>query len=136
MTKAHLIAFAVLALSFLAMDALWLGIISTGFYQQAIGHLLAPKPDFIAAAAFYLIYLAGTFYFAVWPAFRDGKIKTALISGAFFGFVAYATYDLTNAATLKDWPLSMTLIDLIWGTVLTGTCAGISAWTGFKFRSR
>lgn len=134
MTKAHLTAFGVLALSFLAMDALWLGIISTGFYQEAIGHLLAPEPDFIAAAAFYLIYLVGTFNFAVWPAFKSGKIKTALISGAFFGFVAYATYDLTNAATLKGWPLSMTVIDLIWGTVLTGVCAAIATSAGLRLR--
>lgn len=132
--KVNLPALAVLALSFLALDAIWLGIVSAGFYQQAIGHLLAPEPDFVMAALFYVVYLAGTYYFAVRPALREGRIKTALISGSFFGFVAYATYDLTNAATLRDWPVYMTVADLIWGTVLTGLSSTLASAVGIKVR--
>lgn len=130
--KVNLPALAVLALSFLALDAIWLGVVSVGFYQEAIGHLLAPKPDFVMAAIFYVIYLAGTYYFAVRPALKARRVKTALLSGSFFGFVAYATYDLTNAATLRDWPAYMTVADLVWGTALTGVSASLAALTGLK----
>ncbi len=131
--KTHAIAIAALATCFLAFDAVWLGVISVSFYQEAIGHLLAPKPDFVPAVFFYVIYLAGTYYFAVRPALEKRKVMSALLSGALLGFVAYATYDLTNAATLRDWPVLMTVIDLVWGTALTGVSAAVAAFAGLKF---
>jgi uncharacterized membrane protein len=106
---------------------IWLAIISTDFYRQMIGHLLADKPDLRAAAGFYALYLFGTFYFAVRPALKSGKSLSAALSGALFGLVAYATYDLTNMATLKDWPFMVVAVDMTWGTFLTGVSAYASA---------
>ncbi|MEO0996416.1 MAG: DUF2177 family protein [Pseudomonadota bacterium] len=109
--------------AFLAIDSVWLGFIAAEFYRERIGHLMLAEPNFAAAAAFYLMYLAGIVYLAVAPAVRAGNWRTALARGAALGFVAYGTYDFTNYATLTGWPLDMVLIDLVWGTFLTGTAA-------------
>ncbi|HWU61342.1 MAG TPA: DUF2177 family protein [Ensifer sp.] len=128
-----LIAFIALSIAFLLFDTIWLGLIAVDFYKETIGHLLAPKPNFVAAAVFYLIYLAGTVHFVVLPAVAHASVLKATKQGALFGLVTYATYDLTNMATMRDWPLSVTLADLAWGIFITAACSTISAWSVRKF---
>lgn len=128
-----LIAFAVLAIAFLVIDSVWLGVIAVDFYKATIGHLLAPEPNFVAAAFFYVIYLGGVVHFVVLPAVATGSVVKAAIQGALFGLVAYATYDLTNMATMRDWPLSVTLADLAWGAFITAASSTISAWAVRRF---
>lgn len=128
-----LIAFAVLAIAFLAIDSVWLGVIAVDFYKATIGHLLAPKPNFVAAAFFYVIYLGGVVHFVVLPAVAKDSVFNASRQGALFGLVAYATYDLTNMATMRDWPLSVTLADLAWGAFITAASSTISAWAVKRF---
>lgn len=104
-----------------AIDALWLSVIANKFYKSQIGPLLLDKPNMLAAVAFYLIYVVGIVAFAVLPALDRGAWQYALGYGALLGFVAYATYDLTNLATLKGFTAKLVAVDLLWGTVLTGT---------------
>lgn len=113
--KMYLIAFVI----FLAIDAIWLGLVAPKFYKAQIGHLMAERPNFIAALIFYLIFIVGVVYFVVNPAIEAQSLTKVLISGMLFGFITYATYDLTNLATLKEWPLTVTIVDLIWGTSLS-----------------
>ncbi|MGE4571986.1 MAG: DUF2177 family protein [Candidatus Izemoplasmatales bacterium] len=112
--KMYLIAFIV----FLAIDALWLGLIATKFYKTNIGHLMAEKPNFIAAGIFYLLFIIGVVFFT-YQGIAEQNFSKALLAGAVFGFMTYATYDLTNLATLKDWPIMVTVVDLLWGTFLS-----------------
>jgi uncharacterized membrane protein len=104
--------------AFLAMDGVWLGVLAKGFYRDRLGHLLAPEPNWAAAVLFYLLFVAAVQVFVVAPGLRAGSLRRMLPRAAFFGFITYATYDLTNLATARDWPLSVTVVDLIWGTVL------------------
>lgn len=113
---ATLVAMAVL-------DGLWLGLVARGFYRQHLGYLMAEAPNWLAAGAFYLIYAVGVAVFVVQPAADDGSLLTALWRGALFGFVAYATYDLTNSATVRGWPNIVTMVDMAWGTLLTAAVA-------------
>jgi uncharacterized membrane protein len=101
---------------FMALDFLWLGFIAKGFYQTRIGHMM--EINWVAAVIFYLVFLLGLTFFAMYPAATKGTFATALVLGALFGFFTYATYDLTNLATLKDWPKSLVVVDILWGTVL------------------
>ncbi|MFN3668311.1 MAG: DUF2177 family protein [Brevundimonas sp.] len=110
-------------LTFAVIDAVWLTTMTDRLYKPVLGPILADKPDMRAAVAFYLISIAGTVFLAVEPALREGAWQRAAINGAVLGFVAYATYDLTNQATLNVWSTKLTLIDLCWGTVLTTTSA-------------
>lgn len=108
------------------IDAIWLGVIANKLYKDELGSLLAAKPNMVAAVLFYIIFVIGIVVFAVLPAVASGNWKTALGLGALLGLVAYATYDLTNLATLKDFPVKIVIIDLIWGTVLTATVATLT----------
>ena len=108
---------------FFAIDLLWLGWIARNFYRQKICFLLAEQVNWPAAVIFYLLYIGGILFFAVLPAMRDQKWQTAVLHGAVLGLVSYATYDLTNQATLKGWPLQVTLVDIGWGIFLTGSVA-------------
>ena len=119
------IAYLATGLSFAAIDAAWLSRMGPTFYKSQLGEMMLARPRFDAAIAFYLIYIAGIVFFAVAPAFGHGGTgwKTALGYGAVLGFFAYATYDLTNRATLSTWPWKLTLIDMAWGTFLTGAAA-------------
>lgn len=121
----HLLAYGLTLVAFLGIDAVWLGLIAKNLYKDNLGHLMAPKPSLLPAAVFYLMYVAGIMILAVYPAVDKGSLGKAVVLGAIFGAIAYATYDLTNAATLKDWPLKITLLDILWGSVLTATIAGI-----------
>jgi len=108
---------------FCGLDFLWLGFVAKGYYQSQLGALLLDKPNIPVAALFYALYVAGVLVFAVLPALDAGQWSRALLHGALFGFFAYATYDLTNLATLKGWTPSVALLDLAWGTVVTGVSA-------------
>ncbi len=124
----YLIAYGITAVVFFVIDFFWITRFARQFYADQMGDLLAAKPNIGAAAAFYLVYLVGVVVFAVAPALKAGSITTALIYGGLFGFIAYATYDMTNYATLKNWPLPVTIVDLVWGTCLTAVCAAAGYW--------
>jgi uncharacterized membrane protein len=119
---------------FFAVDMAWLGLVAKTFYRRHIGHLMAEKVIWPAAVLFYFLFIAGILIFAVLPAVEKGSFGKAVLLGALFGLFTYATYDLTNLATLKDWPLIVTAADICWGMVLTGTVSGagygIAAWLG------
>ncbi len=120
-------AYLLTLVTFLAIDAVWLGLIASGMYKRELGHLLAPNVRWGAAAVFYLLYVAGVLVLVVMPNL-DAPLSRVLLLGAVFGLVAYATYDLTNLATLLRWPLRVTVLDLIWGTFLTAATAA-AGWT-------
>lgn len=115
---------------FFVIDMIWLGVVAKGFYRRQLGALMAPKVNWTAAMLFYLLFIMGLQVFAVRPALAAGLPLQALFYGALLGLISYATYDLTNLATLKDWPLVVTVVDLIWGTVLGGMVSFISALLG------
>jgi uncharacterized membrane protein len=124
--KRFLLVYAITLPIFFGIDLVWLGVVANAFYPRHLGHLLGGQVQWIPAVLFYLLYIAGIVFFAVKPAIEAGRARLALINGAFLGLVAYATYDLTNQATMRDWPLIVTVVDLIWGTALTGTVAIVS----------
>jgi uncharacterized membrane protein len=122
----YLISYIAMIIVMAALDFLWIGYLAKHLYQSGIGHLMADKPNLVAAAVFYLVFCAGLLWFAIIPNLLKPGFTAALVSAAVFGFCAYATYDLSNLATLKAWPLSLTLIDIAWGTfasVITVTIA-------------
>src|SRR6056297_2379058 len=111
---------------FFVIDLTWLGLIAKNLYSQQLGFIMKENVNWIAAISFYLIFIIGIVYFVVNPAIINDNWKYALFAGMLFGFISYATYDLTNLATLKDWPFKITIIDLIWGTSLGGLTSIIS----------
>jgi uncharacterized membrane protein len=111
---------------FFAIDMLWLGFIAKDFYAKQIGGLMKPDINWTAAIIFYLIFIAGLVVFVITPAVLKNSWTHAVLMGALFGFVCYATYDLTNLAVAKDWPLLVTIIDLIWGAVLAASVSVIT----------
>lgn len=122
-----LIAFLGVFLPMLIIDAVWLTVMSKVFYNKYLGHLLADSPSLLPAGIFYVIYSFGIAFLIVLPAIEgDFSNSKTFLYGSILGFVAYATYDLTNHATLKDWPLTVTVVDLIWGALLTGTLSVIA----------
>ena len=121
MTK-YLVAYLTVAVVLVALDMLWLRGIATGWYQQGIGHLMATQVNLIAGALFYLLFPVGLVIFAVAPGLGTPWWRVA-VSGALFGFFAYATYDLTNLAILKGWPLGLSVIDIVWGCVVSAVSA-------------
>ena len=106
---------------FFGMDMVWLGLVAKNFYTKQIGVLMTPKVNWAAAILFYLLFLAGLVVFVIAPAVEKDSWIRALLFGALFGLVTYATYDLTNLATLRDWPLALAVVDLIWGMVLAAS---------------
>lgn len=122
------------AVVFFAIDLLWLGIVARDLYARFLGHLLADQVRWAPAIVFYLLFIVGIFIFAILPGVDRGSPSHALLMGALFGFFTYATYDLTNLATLQGWPLGIVFIDIAWGMVLTGAVAlagyHIMAWLG------
>lgn len=119
---------------FLAIDFVWLGIIAKNLYSEQIGFLMADKIRWSAAFVFYALYIVGLVFFAVMPAFKQGTWSTALLNGALFGLICYATYDLTNLATLKGWPVKIVIYDLIWGTFISATVSLITYWIGTSWK--
>lgn len=112
---------------FLLVDLLWIGVVAQSFYTDQIGHLRGAI-NWYAALAFYVIFLLGLTYFAAYPAALAQSVVNAALLGGLYGFFVYAAYDLTNMATLRDWPLVMTLVDISWGTVLGATVSALSVW--------
>lgn len=121
------------AVAFVILDAIWLASVAKGFYFTRLAGLLRDKPDLGVAAVFYLIYLAGIVYFAVLPAIAGGGLARAVLNGALLGFLAYATYDFTNLATLKGYPAIVAVVDVAWGTFLTATAAGCGFLAAQRF---
>jgi len=124
--KQIVIAYAATAVVFLALDAVWLTMMADRLYRPALGPLLLDKFEIAPAALFYLLYITGIVVFAVAPGLVNGRWTTSLQLGALLGLVAYATYDLTNQATLRNWPWRVTLADLCWGTFVTGVAAAVA----------
>lgn len=120
--KLYFIAFLI----FLGIDMIWLTMVAKVFYANQIGYIMTKNPNLVAAFIFYLIFIAGLVFFVIYPAYDKKMWVNALLAGTFFGLVTYATYDLTNLATIKDWPLIVTVVDLIWGMVLS---ASVSVFT-------
>lgn len=124
--KLYLAAFA----GFLVIDMLWLAVVARGFYRKQLGFLLSDQPNWWAAIAFYLLFVVGLLVFAVLPGLQAGSLRKALLLGAFLGLVSYATYDLTNLATVQNWPWLVTLVDMVWGAVLAGSVSVLGYYAG------
>ena len=117
---------------FFVIDMVWLVLVAKKFYQQQIGFLMKPDINWFAAIIFYLLFIAGLVIFVISPAVEKHSWVHAVIFGALFGLITYATYDLTNLATMKDWPLLVTVVDLIWGTVLAASISSITYFLAGK----
>jgi uncharacterized membrane protein len=127
--KLYVLSFA----SLLALDSIWLVKVAPKFYKSNIGHLMAETPNLLAAGLFYLIYIVGVVVFVVQPAVTDGSVANAALRGALLGLVAYSTFDLTANAVLRDWPVKVTVVDMIWGSVLTAGVCSLATWLFLKF---
>lgn len=121
--QTYIVAYLSTAVVFFGLDFVWLSRVATTFYKSRIGDLMLEQPNFMAAGLFYLFYIFGIVYFAVVPAVQGGTWLSAAIAGALLGLIAYGTYDMTNLATLKGWSVSVSVVDMLWGTVLTGVAA-------------
>jgi len=117
-------------IAFFAIDMVWLGFVARTFYRKHLGFLMATSPNWLAALVFYLLFIAGILVFVVVPGLETDSLKTTLLRAALFGLVAYATYDLTNLATLKNWPVLITVVDLAWGMVHSVAVSYVSFLAG------
>lgn len=126
------ILYIICTVVFFAIDMVWLGFVARGFYRDKLGFIISDKVNWPAAAIFYLIYIAGILFFAVLPALKEGNWQLALLNGAVLGGLCYATYDLTNMATISQWPLIVVLVDIAWGIVLTGSVSLLTYLLGAK----
>jgi len=124
----YVVAYLGAGLTFAAIDAVWLTTMADRLYRPVIGPLMADKPNMTAAVIFYLISIGGIVFLAIVPALKEAAWTRALLNGAVLGFVAYATYDLTNQATLKVWATAITVTDIAWGTLLTAAGATAGGW--------
>jgi uncharacterized membrane protein len=134
-TLAQVQLYLCLAPIFFGIDMLWIVVVANNFYKKELGALLSPSPIWWAAILFYLLYLAGVVVFVILPSAASGSWQKALILGALFGLIAYATYDLTNYSTTANWPLTVTLVDLAWGTFVTGLISVIGFFIATKWLS-
>lgn len=125
--------FLVTFAAFIVIDLVWLVFIAKNLYQKYLGYLMSPTVNWPAALLFYVLFIIGIVFFVVNPALEKADIRYALMAGALFGLVTYATYDLTNLATLKDWPVTITIIDLIWGTTLSALTSALGFWVIQRF---
>lgn len=129
-----LVLYAICTVAFFALDFIWLSTAVPRLYRPYLGDLLAEQPKIGVAVAFYLLYVIGVIVFAVIPGLKEGSVLAALWRGALFGFLAYATYDLTNLSTIRDWSWQISAIDMVWGTVLNSAVAVIgfyaAQWLG------
>lgn len=129
--KLYLTAFFI----FFLIDLLWLGVLAKNLYREQIGFLMADEVRWGAALSFYALYIIGLVLFAILPAIREENWTLALLYGGLFGLICYATYDLTNLATLKNWPVKLTFYDLLWGSFISGTTALITYLIGTNWKS-
>ena len=131
----YLKLYLVSLVSFFAIDMLWLGLAARSFYQQYLGFLMAPSPNWFVAIIFYLLFVVGLIVFVVLPGLGANSLKITLYHAALYGLITYATYDLTNLATLKEWPALLSVVDMLWGTVLSILVSSISFMAGKKLIS-
>ena len=125
--------YAIALPTFLAIDLVWLGIVARPFYQAHLGPLMREDVNWVAALVFYAVFVAGIVILAIWPAVQKESFLLALALGAVLGLVSYAAYDLTNLATLQGFPQTVALVDLVWGTILTGAVSAITFKLWFFF---
>lgn len=118
---------------FFAIDMVWLALLARNFYKNQIGFLMKAEVNWVAAIIFYLLFLVGLIVFVIEPAIAKREWLHALGKGALFGLITYATYDLTNLATLKDWPITVVWVDMIWGTVLAASVSVITYLLAVKW---
>ena len=134
----YAIAYVSTAIIFFILDLIWLSIMATNFYRARIPDIMATDVNYVAAVLFYLMFVAGVVIFAVGPALESGRWSVALIYGALFGFMAYGTYDLTSQATLKQWSTAVTIVDMTWGTFVSGSAASlgyfVTSWVLSRFQ--
>lgn len=119
-------SYSITFITFLIIDLIWLGVVAKDLYQKELGFIMAESTKWLPALIFYAIFIGGIIFFVINPALAKDSWKYALLVGLFFGLITYSTYDMTNLATLKDWPLKITLIDLVWGSTLGGATSVIS----------
>jgi uncharacterized membrane protein len=119
----YVVAYLAAGITLFAVDLVWLGIVAKSFYRDQIGPLMLDQINIPAAILFYALYVVGVVIFAVAPALHASSWRTAIVLGALFGFFAYATYDMTNLATLRGWPIAVVVVDIAWGTFLTAISA-------------
>ena len=129
-----IISYSAALFAFLLIDFIWLKYIALSFYRSNIGHLMTDTPNLAIAGLFYLVYIVGVVILAVNPALDKGSWLQATLLGGLLGLVAYGTYDITNLATLKDWPPIVAIVDIIWGTVLTASIATFSYFISAALR--
>lgn len=127
MSTKHLVAWAVTFVVLLVIDMIWLGVIAKGMYQEAMGDLMSPNSRLAFAALFYLAYPIGLLVFAIVPGLAAQGVMRAALMGGLFGLFCYATYDLTNLAVIRNWPLALSFIDIAWGTLVSGVAAAAGA---------
>ena len=121
---------------FLVVDLIWIGIIARNFYQEQLGFILASSPNWTAAIIFYLMFVAGLLFFAVSPGLKETGLKDSLFRAALFGILTYGTYDLTNLALIEGWPVLVTVVDIIWGMILSIIVCMVSLKAGRHFSWR
>ncbi len=114
-----LLQYGIVLVVFFAIDMVWLGVVAKDFYAKHLGYLMAPKVNWLAALAFYMLFILGLLVFVIQPALVEQNLVKLLLTAALFGLVTYSTYDLTNLATVKDWPILITAVDLAWGMSLS-----------------
>lgn len=127
--KIYFIALPILA----GIDALWLGVVARSFYKKYIGFLMGSGFNLLPALLFYLLYVAGLVFFVIAPGLDKSTVLQVFLKGAFFGLIAYATYDLTSAAIIKDWPGIVTVIDIAWGAFASGAVSALVFWIATRF---
>jgi len=130
MTGYYIKLYLATLVAFFAIDLLWLGLVARTFYSKHLGYLMTPNTKWVAAIIFYLLFIAGLLVFVVVPGLQANSLSRTLLLAAFFGLVTYATYDLTNLATVKDWPILVTIVDLLWGTTLSVLVSLVSFLVG------
>ena len=126
------ILYGLSTLIFFAIDMVWLGFFAKGFYKKHLGFIMSGQINWAAAVIFYLLYIGGILFFSTLPALRDQSWQTAVLNGALLGGLCYATYDLTNMATISQWPLIVVIVDIAWGIVLTGGVSVLTYLIGTK----
>ena len=126
----YLKLYIAILVAFFVIDMLWLGLLARTFYRKHLGYIMAPSPNWPAAIIFYLLFLVGLLIFVVLPGLEAGSLTSTLLRGALFGLITYATYDLTNQATIRDWPVVVTVVDMCWGVVLSVAVSTIGFFAG------
>lgn len=129
----YVIGYVVALLTFFLADMAWLGTMAPRFYRPTLGDIAISGVNLPPAIVFYALYPVGLLIFATIPALKSGSVTTAVVLGALFGFFTYATYDLTNQATLRNWTLQLTLVDVAWGIILAAITSAVTFWVVSRF---